>query len=293
MGIEEAAMILWEVGRVLAPVPIQSSLLASWLLIHCATPAAASQSERIAGGRRTAILATNSRLDSSEFPELSLVEGRLSGRLELVRDGAIADLLICIVRKAGSVYVFAVPTEVEGVKVVPRAASGALSEADIQFSSVDLEPRDSMGQFDDDRILRKLQTVAQILDAAEIGGACERVLEMTTAHASSRIQFSRPIGSFPAVQHRLADMLTDCDGIGWMVRRAASEPADHLRSDQLAVWSAQASRRVLASAHQIHGGVGFIRDHPLPMYFGRQKAHELSRGLERENLTRVAEAIFK
>lgn len=292
MGIEEAAMISWEIGRVLAPVPLQSSLLASWLLIRCATLEAADSAEEIAGGRPTAILATGSRLDSRNRRGLSLVNGRLSGALEIVRDAAIADVFIGIVRDSSSVHVYVVPATAEGLEIIPRSTSGSLCEADVRFESVVIEASGLVGQFEDDRVLRQLQTVAQILDAAEMGGACERVLEMTKAHAASRIQFDRPIGSFPAVQHRLADMLTDCDGISWMVRRAASDLADDLRSDELAVWSAQASRRVLASAHQIHAGVGFIRDHPLPMYFGRQKAHELSGGLERENLTRIAEVLF-
>lgn len=293
MGIEEAAMISWEIGRTLAPVPLQSSLLASWLLQRDATPEAAAHAEGIAGGRRTAIVATTSRLDAHNPPDLTLVDGRLSGALELVRDASIADVFMCIARGVSSFHVLAVPATAKGLDVVPRSTSGALCEADLRFESVLIEPSDVLGKFDDNRVLRQLQTMAQILDAAEMGGACERVLEMTKTHAASRIQFDRPIGSFPAVQHRLADMLTDCDGISWMVRRAASGPEDDLRSDELAVWSAQASRRVLASAHQIHGGVGFIRDHPLPMYFGRQKAHELSRGLERENLTRIAEGLFK
>jgi alkylation response protein AidB-like acyl-CoA dehydrogenase len=290
MGIEEAAIIWWEIGRALAPVPIRSSVLASWLLQRCATPGAAGHAEEIGSGRRTAIVATTSRLDSRNTMGLRLVKGRLSGALEIVRDAAVAEVFICIAQDASKVHVVAVAAGAEGLEVVPRSTSGALGEADLRFEAVVVE---TLGQFNGDRVLRQLQTVAQILDAAEMGGACERVLEMTKAHATGRIQFDRPIGSFPAVQHRLADMLTDCDGISWMVRRAASDPQDDLRSDKLAVWSSQASRRVLASAHQIHGGVGFIRDHPLPMYFGRQKAYELSGGLERDNLTSIAEAIFK
>ena len=114
---------------------------------------------------------------------------------------------------------------------------------------------------------------------------------MTVEHAGGRIQFDRPVGSFQSVLHRLAYMLCDLEDIRCMVARLAATGSDRLASP-LAVWTAQASRRILAGAHQIHGGVGFIRVHPLFMFFGRQKAYEVNGGLERQNLERIAEVTL-
>jgi alkylation response protein AidB-like acyl-CoA dehydrogenase len=130
----------------------------------------------------------------------------------------------------------------------------------------------------------RLRTLRLLFEAAEMAGACERVLEISVEHVRSRVQFDRPLATFQSVQHRMADMLTDLDGIRWMVARVAAE-LDAGREEvaaglavRLGIWTREASGRLVASAHQVHGGVGFIRDHPLHRYFGRQKSCELSFG---------------
>jgi alkylation response protein AidB-like acyl-CoA dehydrogenase len=110
------------------------------------------------------------------------------------------------------------------------------------------------------------------------------------------VQFGRPIGSFQAVQHRLADAVIDLYGCRWLAWRVASEMAAGrdaaTLAAQLSVWTRSASARIVAAAHQIHGGIGFIREHPLHLYFGRQKATELSGAPSAAFRERVAAAVL-
>ncbi|MHB8341638.1 MAG: acyl-CoA dehydrogenase family protein, partial [Mycobacteriales bacterium] len=115
---------------------------------------------------------------------------------------------------------------------------------------------------------------AATLHAAELLGASARMLEVATAYARTRQQFSRPIGSFQAVKHRLADMLVDVEGMRSAVYYAAwaltADQADAaLAASTAKAWASEAAPRVLAGALQVHGGIGFTWDHDLHLYLKR------------------------
>jgi alkylation response protein AidB-like acyl-CoA dehydrogenase len=115
---------------------------------------------------------------------------------------------------------------------------------------------------------------ATVATAAESLGACDRVLEMTVEHAKTRVQFGKPIGAFQAVKHRCADMLVDLEGMrstvyhaAWSI--AAGDPDASIAASAAKVWSADASRRIMASGLQVHGGIGFTWEHDLHLYLKR------------------------
>jgi alkylation response protein AidB-like acyl-CoA dehydrogenase len=107
--------------------------------------------------------------------------------------------------------------------------------------------------------------------------------EISVQYAKDRIQFGRPIGSFQAIQHKAADMVTDVDGSRFIMYRAAwsvdqgeddAEQYVHMAK----AWVSEATRRVVAHGQQIHGGIGFTKDYKIQLYFRRQKAAELAWG---------------
>jgi len=131
--------------------------------------------------------------------------------------------------------------------------------------------------------------VARLLDraatgaAAEMLGASERVLEMTVDYARERVQFGRPIGSFQAVKHRLADALVDVEGMrsavyyaAWCV--ATADPDAALAASMAKAWCSDASRRVMASGLQVHGGIGFTWEHDMHLYLKRSQLDQVSFG---------------
>jgi alkylation response protein AidB-like acyl-CoA dehydrogenase len=124
----------------------------------------------------------------------------------------------------------------------------------------------------------------------------QRVFETSADYAKSRVQFGRPIGSFQAIQHKVADMATDLDGsrfityyAAWKASRDRDSGADVARAK---VWVSDAFRRVTREGQQIHGGVGFIVEHDLHLFFNREKTAELYMGAPSFHRRAVADAVL-
>jgi alkylation response protein AidB-like acyl-CoA dehydrogenase len=113
-------------------------------------------------------------------------------------------------------------------------------------------------------------------------GVCRQVLKITLDYAKERVAFGHPIGAFQAIQHRCADMLVDTEGAGFATYRAAWRLNEGLpAAGEVAAaraWVGQACRRVCASAHQVHGAIGFTEDHVLHFYTRQANAGEASFG---------------
>lgn len=143
--------------------------------------------------------------------------------------------------------------------------------------------------------LKKIAARAAIGRCAETVGACEKVLEMTLSYAKDRIAFGHPIGYFQSIQHRCADMLIDLESSRLITYKAAwliSEGLPALKETSVAkAWVIQAARRIVTSAHQIHGAIGFTEDHALHFYTKRIRTNEFSFGDADDHLVRLAELV--
>ena len=135
-----------------------------------------------------------------------------------------------------------------------------------------------------------------VAGAAELLGACDRVLDMAVEHAKTRVQFGRPIGSFQAVKHRCADMLVDLEGMrstvyhaAWSI--AAGDPDTAIAASTAKVWCADASRRIMASGLQVHGGIGFTWEHDLHLYLKRAQLDRVTSGDAPAHRERLAELL--
>jgi alkylation response protein AidB-like acyl-CoA dehydrogenase len=301
LGLAAGAAVAEEAGRVLAAVPIASSLVAGWLVDGFGSEAQREQMlGALAAGEVRYTVSAPAR-DGEEGPPLRAVSTDpwiLTGRRTLVRDAVGADEILCVVPldDSGAVTIV-VRSNDPGVRITPQRTAGLLREGVVELSEVRV-PADRVlpGRLADHDLARLL-ALQVILEGAELGGACSRVLDLATRYAASRQQFGRPIGSFQSVQHRLVDALLDLDGLVWLTRRAATafdtgaEDAVFLAAC-LGVVLSSAPRRILAAAHQVHGGVGFVRDHSLPMYFGRERAAALTVGPLRVARERIARQLF-
>jgi hypothetical protein len=119
--------------------------------------------------------------------------------------------------------------------------------------------------------------------SAELLGAPAAAMDASVAYAEDREQFGRPIGSFQAVKHRCADMLVDVEGMrssvyyaAWCL--AAGDPDRSLAASTAKTWCADASKRVMASALQVHGGIGFTWECDVHLYLKRAQLDQLSFG---------------
>jgi alkylation response protein AidB-like acyl-CoA dehydrogenase len=119
--------------------------------------------------------------------------------------------------------------------------------------------------------------------SAEMLGGAARAMDMAVEYAKERVQFDRPIGSFQAIKHRCADMLVDVEGMrsttywaAWCI--GATDPDASVAASTAKVWCSDASRRVMASALQVHGGIGFTWEHDLHLFLKRAQLDQLSFG---------------
>jgi alkylation response protein AidB-like acyl-CoA dehydrogenase len=128
--------------------------------------------------------------------------------------------------------------------------------------------------------------------SADLLGSASHALDLAVDYAKDRVQFGRPIGSFQAVKHRCADMLVDVEGmrstVYWAAWCIGAVDADASVSASTAkVWCTDASKRVMASALQVHGGIGFTWEHDLHFFLKRAQLDQLAFGdasLHRERL---------
>ena len=134
---------------------------------------------------------------------------------------------------------------------------------------------------------------AATLASAEMLGAADHVLAMTVEYAKDRVQFGKPIGSFQAVKHMLADALVDVEGMrstvyyaAWCA--AAGDPERSLSASMAKAWCSDASRRVMAAGLQVHGGIGFTWEHDMHLYVKRAQLDQVSYGDAAAHRDRIA-----
>jgi alkylation response protein AidB-like acyl-CoA dehydrogenase len=133
--------------------------------------------------------------------------------------------------------------------------------------------------------------------AAEMVGTARRMFDMSLAYAKERVQFDVPIGSFQAIQHKLADMSLALERATASVHYAAmtvdAGDADRTRACHVAKAAAGAAgRRILKDAIQIHGGIGYTWEHDLHLYLRRATADEYLLGASSWHHERLADLLL-
>ena len=209
----------------------------------------------------------------------------INGTKLFVPDAHIADYLLCIARTRleNGVGIFLADANNPRINytVLKTIAGDKLCE--VVFDQVPVLKANILGQLD-----QGWSAVQKIIERATVGKCCEmvgnmqRILEMTIDYAKERKQFDRPIGSFQVIQHYCADMATDVDCARLSTYQAAWMLGEGLPcTKEVAIakaWIGEASQRVSALAHQIHGAIGVTIEHDLHFYTRRAKAAELAFG---------------
>ncbi|MET7694614.1 acyl-CoA dehydrogenase family protein [Streptomyces sp. NPDC005483] len=207
---------------------------------------------------------------------------RLYGQVDHVIDGHSAGLLLVAAHAGGfarsRTLLFLVRGDAPGLLRTRQTALDATRpQARVQLRDVEAE---LLGADDGSDVLGALartgDTAAAVL-ACEAVGAADRVLEMTVEYVKQREQFGRPIGSFQAVKHRLADVYVQLQAARSAAYFAAwAAVHDEQRVGGLALAQAlEALRTAAGEGIQLHGGIGFTWEHEAQRYFKRATADEL------------------
>ncbi|UFR03905.1 acyl-CoA/acyl-ACP dehydrogenase [Streptomyces sp. Go40/10] len=315
-SVTELALACEEVGRALAPSPLlATSVLTAPLVLALGTEEQrAGLLPRIAAGTLTAALAVPGPALTTA---LALTRGndtysagggraggvqarraedgwRLYGEAAQVLDGHSAGLLLVPAHTGGfarsRTLLFLVPGDAAGLTRTRQTALDATRpQGRVQLREVGAE---LLGSADTDvrPALSALgDTVAAVL-AAEAVGAADRILERTVEYAGQREQFGRPIGSFQAVKHRLADVYVEVQAARSAAYYAAWAAGRGQRAGALALAQGlQALRRAAGDGIQLHGGIGFTWEHDAHLYFKRAAGDELLFGPVHRLRDRAAE----
>lgn len=290
-GHLELCVIAEEIGRALAPVPFSSTiyLAAEALMLAGSDAQKAKWLPKIASGEAIGTLALFEGVGnpSHKTIKVSASQGAVSGTKTPVADGAIADFAIVAARtgstgREADIGLFIV--ELDGAGVTRKALANldqAHGQAEITFDRAKAEP---LGATSDGwSILTRVLDRAAVLMAFEQVGGADRALEMGRDYALDRVAFGRPIGSFQAVKHILADMYvsatlarSNCYYGAWALSTDAAELPEAAATARIS--ATQAFQHCAKNNIQVHGGMGFTWEFDCHLYYRRANTLALTLG---------------
>ena len=301
-GFAELAVVIEESGRALVCAPLLSTcaLATSAFLLSDDAAAARRYLPGIADGSTVATVAIPGQHGTPAQTITVSTAGRpdapsITGTTDFVLDGADADVIIVPAHTEDGVSLFVVSAAATGVRVEPLATLDQTRNlARITFDATPAELLGTPGQGLD--VLRAVvDTAATALAMEQVGGAAQ-VLESTVEYAKMREQFGRPIGSFQAIKHKLADMLVELESArsaAYYAAGAVDANADDrsLAASIAKVYCSDAFYHIAAESIQIHGGIGFTWEHPAHLYFKRARGSQTllgSPGIHRDRVADLA-----
>jgi alkylation response protein AidB-like acyl-CoA dehydrogenase len=284
----DLAILAEELGRAVVPGPFfSSSVLATMCLLHSGSGAhQRAWLPRLASGQAIGTLAVfeaEPRLDAAGIRMRHTIRRgryRLRGAKLFVTDAQVADFMVVAARGPGAgeagVGLFVVPRDTPGVSVLPLESvdqTRRIHEVvcdDVEVPKTACLADDSKGW----RVLGRAIDAACVVLAADSLGGAQRALEMSVAYAKTREQFGRPIGSFQALKHMAAEMVSDIEPARSLLWYAAYAYDREPRRAALAASMAKARLGEVYShtanrAVQMHGGIGFTWEHDLHLWFKR------------------------
>ncbi len=285
----DLAVLMEEMGRACLPGPFMASVVLGGLTILEAGSEA--QKERylpaVAGGEvfTLALTEPDGRYDPASIRTTARAQGDdyvISGTKLYVPDAHVASHLVVAARTregAGddgiSLFVLDVPCR--GLEQAMLKTIASDKQCEVVFDNVRVPKANLLGPLHQGwPVIRRTLQLAAVAKCAEMVGAGQQVLEMSTAYAKERVQFDKRIGAFQAIQHHCSNMLVDLDGMRMLTYEAAWLLSAGLPADKevamAKAWVSEAVVRVARLGHQVHGGVGYTIDHDLQLYYRRGRA---------------------
>jgi alkylation response protein AidB-like acyl-CoA dehydrogenase len=233
----------------------------------------------------------------------SVVSGEVTGTVAMAgADGVWQpndDPVKTFVPEAERVEWVAVVSTGPVVELVQSPATRRVATVDFtrRLFEVDTASRSGSGQPIDPELLETLLERATVTLAAEMAGTARRLFDMTLAYAKERVQFDAPIGSFQAIQHKLADMALDLERATSAVYYAAmtidaKDPERHRATHVAKAAAGSAAKRAAKDGIQIHGGIGYTWEHDLHLFIRRAYASEHWLGTSDWHHDRLAEMLI-
>ncbi len=249
--LADAAVVLEELGKALVPTPLLGTTLAELTLLAADEPDADALEE----------LAAGTKIGTVVFDA------------DVVINGDVADVVVA--------------ADGQRLKRLTQFTAHRVDTMDLTRRLARIESQEDTDIGSDPGIA----DTAAILLAAEQIGAATRCLDLTVAYTKDRVQFGRPVGSFQALKHRMADLYVAVQSARAVVNDAIAKPSP--TSAALARFAAsEAFSKVAAEAVQMHGGIAITWEHDIQLYFKRAHGSAQLLGPPREHLRRLESEVL-
>ena len=306
-GFLDLVILFEEMGRNIVPGPFFSTVA------HCSLPllefGTGEQKSRylppIARGEAIwtmALLEEAASYNPAEITMAAVAEGDsyiLQGSKVFVADAHAADYLLVAARTGqsnaagGGITLFVVEAKSPGISLEPMPTMAGDRQFRVRFEKAKVSKDSVLGAIGRGwEVIDFTLQRAAVLKCAEMSGACQAVLDMTSAYARDRVQFDRSIGSFQAVQMKLADMVISIDAVQYLLYLAAwgisTGKASQVQISAAKARAAEVFQAVCIEGMTAHGAIGYTEDCDLGFYYRRVREAEFTGGNTGLHLEKIA-----
>ena len=294
----DLAVLLEEMGRALVPGPFAATVvLAGRPILAAGTEEQKRQFlPQIIKGEMIltlALMEPEGSLEASGITVKATPAGEqfiIEGTKLFVPDAHVADYFLCVTRtrdnpdKEDGITLFLVDAATAGIHTEVLKTMTGEKLCEVSFRNVAVPKENILGELDRGwPIIKRVLEEAAVTECAWMIGGARWVMETTVDYAKERVQFGQPIGSFQAIQHKLANIAIEVEGatsITYYACGAVSEnlPEITLAASMAKAWCSDIYKHVAGEGIQIHGAIGFTWDHDMHLYFKRAKASEVAFG---------------
>ena len=307
MGFLDLMVLIEEFGRAIVPGPFITNSVSTIALLEAASEAQKqSLLPSLASGGKVWTLAftePSARFDADGVQLSARRDGDvyvLDGTKLFIRDSHVADNMVVVARTGegdGGISMFWVDARSPGITHEPITTIASDKQNAVKFDNVRVPADQMLGREGEAwPTFQRIARQATVLESIYLVGLSQQAFDITLDYTKEREQFGVKIATFQALQHMAADMITDVDSSRFITYQAAwsvadGEPEAEENVHIAKAWTSEASRRVVARAQEMHGGIGFTKDYKIQLFFRRQKAAELAWGDAEYHRELVGQAI--
>ena len=303
-------LIIEECGRAIAPVPIHSTATASLAVARFgSSEQQADIMPRVARGELImtwAVQEQDPRLRADAIRCRGEVDGDqlvITGIKHFVDNFSAAELMVMAVRTAApgadnaGVTLAIVPTNAAGISETRLTTLAKDSQSKLELDGVRVPLSNVIGEVNQGwPATQSMLDTGTALLCAQIVGAARKDAEMAIEYAKNRVAFGRPIAGFQSIQHLCADMVVWCDGAQLLTYEALWKIDEGLpyavEVSQAKAFTNDKCQATVRSSQQIHGGIGFMMEFDLHLWYRRVTAWTMRMGTSFEHRARVAGALL-
>ncbi len=303
-------LVMQEVGRALAPVPLHSTVVTSLALARAGNAEQKGKYLPAVSEGRAILTWAFSEKDPRFKPETvhttAVADGDhfvIQGSKLFVDFFAASDFCLVACRTAqvssvnDGISLFIVDSKSTGISHVPLRTLAKDQQSEVIFNQVRVPKSSLVGTLNEGwPVIQEMLDVATVLLCTQMLGATRMDAEMAIDHAKFREAFGQPIGAFQSIQHTCADMIISIDG-GELLAYEALWKMDNGMPAAVEVSQAKAFCNekciaVVRNAQSIHGGIGFMMEFDLHLWYRRVTAWAMRLGTSFEHRERIAHALL-